>query len=327
MEKVRWGIIGCGNVTEVKSGPAFSKISDSKLVAVMRRDGVLAKDYAQRHNVSKWYDNAEDLINDPNVNAVYVATPPSSHAELTIKALNAGKPVYVEKPMALNFFQCQAMIKASEKTGIPLYVAYYRRALSGFLKVKALIDSGQIGRVKTINMQLYKSQNEEELSAEKPWRVDPGIAGGGHFVDLASHQLDFLDFLFGPIIKVNAITLNQLGAYTAEDMVSANFQFENNIVATGSWSFSVPEFLNRDIIEIIGEKGSIGFSCFGYTPIEVKTIAETEIIDFPVPDHVQQELISLVVDDILGKGKSPSTGTSGARTSWVMDEVLKEYYS
>src|SRR5438067_2386074 len=118
--KVRWGIIGCGDVTEVKSGPAFQKIENSELIAVMRRTGALAKDYAERHNVPKWYEEADALINDPDVDAVYIATPPKFHKEYTIKAAKAGKPVYVEKPMARNVAECQEMISACETAGVPL---------------------------------------------------------------------------------------------------------------------------------------------------------------------------------------------------------------
>ena len=147
-EKVRWGIIGCGDVTEVKSGPAFQKVNNSELVAVMRRTGELAKDYAKRHHIAKWYDNAEELINDPDVDAVYIATPPGSHKEYAIKVAKAGKPIYVEKPMALNITECQEMITACKDAGVPLYVAYYRRAQPRFLKIKELLENNAIGDVR-----------------------------------------------------------------------------------------------------------------------------------------------------------------------------------
>lgn len=104
---VNWGIIGCGNVTEVKSGPAFSKVENSRLVAVMRRNAALAEDYAKRHNVPKFYSKASDLINDPEVNAIYIATPPGSHMEYALEVIKAGKPVYIEKPMAVNYAECE----------------------------------------------------------------------------------------------------------------------------------------------------------------------------------------------------------------------------
>src|SRR6266508_4340624 len=125
MKRVKWGIIGCGDVTEVKSGPAFNKVSNSELVAVMRRDGEKAKDYALRHNVSKWYTDAEKLINDADVNAIYIATPPSSHEEYAMKAFMAGKPVYVEKPMALDAPSANRMAKAAKEKKYKLVVAHY----------------------------------------------------------------------------------------------------------------------------------------------------------------------------------------------------------
>jgi len=325
MEKVNWGIIGCGDVTEVKSGPAFSIVENSNLVAVMRRNAGLAQDYAKRHNVPRWYSDADELINDNEVNAIYIATPPESHAELSIKALKVGKPVYVEKPMALNHDQCQQMIKASEESGAPLFVAYYRRALPGFLKTKELIDSGEIGSVKQVNIQMYKAVSPEERSGTLPWRVIPEIAGGGHFFDLASHQLDYLDFLFGPVERVEAVSFNQENLYSAEDIVSGSFAFSNKLVATGSWCFTVPEFLERDLIEIIGEKGSITMSCFDFTPIELRTVDGKQSFDFSKPDHVQMHLIQQVVEELTGKGKSSSNAISGARTSWVMDEVVSGF--
>jgi len=325
MKTVNWGIIGCGNVTEVKSGPAFNLVENSKLVAVMRRNAELAADYAKRHKVPRWYSNADDLINDSEVNAIYIATPPDSHADLSIRAMKAGKPVYVEKPMALNHGQCRKMIEVSNETGMPLFAAYYRRALPGFLKVKELIDSGTLGPIKLVNLQLYKAISPDERTETLPWRVIPEIAGGGHFFDLASHQLDYLDFLFGPVEKVRSVALNQAGLYRAEDIVSASFVFPGKVQGTGSWCFTVPEFLVRDSIEIIGDKGSISMSCFNFSPIELLTAEGLQTFDFPKPDHVQYYLIRQVVEELTGKGKASSTGVSGARTSKVMDEVIREF--
>src|SRR4051812_2264086 len=117
MKKINWGIIGCGDVTEIKSGPAFNKVPGSSLAAVMRRDAEKAKDYASRHNVSRWYSDPYELIADPEVNAVYVATPPSSHQEYAIAALKAGKPVYVEKPMSIDVSSCMNMVNTARQTG------------------------------------------------------------------------------------------------------------------------------------------------------------------------------------------------------------------
>lgn len=326
MKTIRWGILGCGNVTEVKSGPGFQKAEGAELHAVMRRNAHKAKDYATRHRVPKWYDNAEDLINDSKVDAIYVATPPNAHAELAIKALKAGKPVYVEKPMARNYTECLQMLDAAEKYNTPLFVAYYRRALPGFRKVKELIDSGIIGGARLVNMQLFKSLAPEEISGDLPWRVQPEIAGGGHLFDLAAHQLDFMDYLFGPITEVKSLAKNQAGKYPAEDIVAASFWNEQNIMINGQWCFTIPDFLQKDTIEIIGTKGKIVLSCFDFVPVELHTGKGIERFDYPKPEHVQQYLIQEITNELLGKGVSPSTGKTGARTSRVLDEMVAKYY-
>lgn len=324
---INWGIIGCGAVTEVKSGPAFSKVRDSRLVAVMRRNEALARDYAKRHKVSKFYTDATELINDKGINAVYIATPPGSHMEYALQVIEAGKPVYIEKPMALNYEECARINEAAEKKGVPVFVAYYRRALPGFLMVKDMLEKSSIGKVLFVQMQLFKYPSPEELSGNLPWRLDPAISGGGHFFDLASHQLDYLDYVFGPVQELKSVVLNQAGLYKAEDFVSAEFIFPGNIVVTGTWSFAVSQECSRDSIEIIGERGSIRFSTFSFEPIILTNGAGRHIFVNERPDHVQYFLIEKIVGALNGKSTSPSTGITAARTSRVMDEVVKEYYS
>lgn len=324
MKNVRWGIIGCGDVTEVKSGPGLQHAQNSELVAVMRRNGALAQDYAQRHGVPKWYDDATALMNDPDVNAIYVATPPSTHKAYTVQAAQAGKPVYVEKPMALNYGECREMIAACAAAEVALYVAFYRRALERFIQIKDLISSGAVGQVRFVSITLYQPvradhKNEDNL----PWRVQPEIAGGGIFVDLASHQLDFLDFVLGPIEQAQGFATNQAGNYLAEDMVSAAFVFQSGIHGTGNWCFNA--FEERDLTEIVGDKGRISYSTFDDQPVVFQTAAGIKEFNIGYPAHIQQPLIQTIVDELLGQGKCPSTGESGARTSWVIDQVLAGY--
>ncbi|MFH0842864.1 MAG: Gfo/Idh/MocA family oxidoreductase [Bacteroidota bacterium] len=324
---IRWGIIGCGKVTEVKSGPAFSKVKNSKLVAVMRRDAALAEDYAKRHNVPRFYSSADDLINDNEVDAVYVATPPASHAEYTIKVLKAGKPVYIEKPMALNYKECERINKTAEKYKLPVFVAYYRRTLPGFLRIKELIENDAIGKVRFVKLEIYSFLSEEEKAGRLPWRVIPEISGAGHFFDLASHQLDWLDFVFGPVDKVESVVLNQAGLYKAEDFVSASFVFPGNIAANGTWCFTTAPVSNKDSIEIFGEKGMIISSTFSFEPIVLINENGRSEFENVRPEHVQYYLIEQIVKELSGEGQGAvSTGATAARTSRVMDKVVKEYY-
>ncbi|NHC41557.1 Gfo/Idh/MocA family oxidoreductase [Bacillus sp. MM2020_1] len=318
--KVRWGIIGCGDVTEVKSGPAFQKINNSELVAVMRRTGELAKDYAKRHNVPKWYDDADALINDPDVDAVYIATPPDSHKEYTIKVAKAGKPVYVEKPMALNFEECNEMIAACKAAQVPLYVSYYRRALPRFVKIKELLENKAIGDVRFVSTTQYQKALEDVKDSQNlPWRVQPELSGGGLFYDLASHTLDLLDFLLGPIKYVKGFASNQAGNYHAEDIVTGTYRFESGIHGVGNWCFSA--FDDVDVNEIVGSKGKISFSTFGNEPIILTTASRTEKWSFEPPQHVHLPLVETIVADLTGgAGQCSSTGVTGARTNWVMGE-------
>src|SRR3954447_23868874 len=239
MKTIRWGIIGCGDVTETKSGPGFAKAENSALVAVMRRDGARAADYARRHGVPRWYDDGRKLIEDPEVDAVYVATPPDSHESYAAMAALAGKPVYVEKPMARTYDECVRMISAARAAGTKLFVAYYRRSLPRFLKVKELLDAAVIGRVRVANVRLYQPPAKEEMDpATLPWRVKPEIAGAGKFLDLASHTLDLVDFLLGPIARASGHATNQAGLYPAEDVVAGSFAFDSGAVGMGVWCFT-----------------------------------------------------------------------------------------
>ncbi|HEY5783319.1 MAG TPA: Gfo/Idh/MocA family oxidoreductase [Microlunatus sp.] len=322
MERVRWGIIGVGNVTERKSGPAFRQAERSDLVAVMRRDGDLAADFARRHGIPHWYDDADELINDPQVDAVYVATPPDSHCEYVLRVAQAGKHVYVEKPMARTAPECEDMIAACEAAGVGLYVAYYRRAMPRFATVMGLLDSGRIGRPRTVSIC-----NERPASADEAghagWRVVPTISGGGHFVDLGSHILDLLDWLLGPVTQATGVATNRGGRYLAEDLVTGVFSFRSGVEGVGVWNYD--SFRHRDQVEIIGTAGSLSFSCFADEPLRLHTARGLEQIEAPYPETVQLPLIQTVVNALTGHGQSPSTGQTALRTARVIDGLLSHY--
>ncbi|MDF2934885.1 MAG: oxidoreductase [Paenibacillaceae bacterium] len=324
MEKIiRWGIIGCGDVTEVKSGPALQKAQGSRLTAVMRRNAALAEDYARRHGVPRWYGSADELIADPEVDAVYVATPPSSHKEYALAAARAGKPVYVEKPMAMNTAECTAMMEACGEAGVPLYVAFYRRGLPRFQQVKKWLDEGAIGDlrfVRTVHMAKPLAQTGEEV-----WRVNPAISGGGLFLDVGSHTLDLLDYLLGPIRDVNGRASNTGSPYSAEDTVSGEYVFESGVQGTGIWCFN--GYADEEYNEIVGSKGSIRFSTFEEKPVVLRTADQEQKVSLAHPPHVQQPLIQTVVDELLGRGCALSTGETAIRTSRVAEMMTRAYYA
>lgn len=326
-EIIKWGFIGCGEVTEKKSGPAFSRVKGSQVEAVMSRDKAKAKSYAERHGIKKWYTDAQELIDDPDVNAVYIATPPSSHATFAIMSMKAGKPVYIEKPMASTYEECARINRISEETGVPCFVAYYRRYLPYFQKVKEIIDNGVIGKI--INVQIRFATPARELdyarTDELPWRLQPDIAGGGYFYDLAPHQLDLLQQFFGVIIEARGIRANRGGLYEAEDSVSACFEFEGGLPGSGSWCFVAHESAREDRIHIIGDQGSVIFSVFDYQPIKLHTSEGTQELTVPNPPYVQYPLIKSVCEHLQGIGICECTGVTATPTNWAMDRILGKF--
>ena len=323
MKQINWGFIGCGEVTERKSGPAFNLVEGSRVVAVMSRSSEKASSYAQRHNIPRWHTDAQSLINDPEVNAVYIATPPSSHATYAIMAMKAGKPVYVEKPLAASYLDCQRVMRISRETGVPCFVAYYRRKLPYFNKVHELLQEGAIGKV--VNVQIRFSVPPRDLdynSTNLPWRVQRDIAGGGYFYDLAPHQLDLLQEFFGPIVHVSGFSANRGGLYQTEDTVSASFAFQDGMPGSGSWCFVGHESARTDQIELIGEKGRICFSVFTYSPIVLQTSQGKQEITIPNPPHVQLPMIEEVVRHLQGNGTCTADCISATSVNWVLDRIL-----
>jgi len=319
MEEIRWGIIGCGDVTEVKSGPAFNKVANSKLVAVMRRDGAKAADYAKRHNVPKWYNDASKLINDPEVNAIYIATPPLQHEAYTIEALQAGKPVYVEKPMTLDAAAAQRMKDAASQFNVKLSVAHYRRAQPMFLRVKELLANNTIGDIRLVRLKMLQPPNPALIAkTDDNWRINPAISGGGLFHDLAPHQLDLMTYYFGAVKNAMGIATRQQQNTEVDDLVTGNILFENGIVFSGSWCFSVAPQDQADNCVIYGSAGHISFPMFG-NKITVTTSQTKEYVFEPL-QHVQQPMIEKVVDYFLGKGENPCSGEDALITMKLMDD-------
>jgi len=322
-KEIVWGVIGAGKVCEKKSMPAMNHIPHSRVKTVMRRNERSCKDFAMRHHIPNWTLDSNEIFDDPEINAIYIATPPDTHALYTIKAARAHKAVYVEKPMARDHNECLNMIFACKQADVPLFVAYYRRALPHFLRVKELLEQGKLGQIKSVEINFNRSLRTDEVkSPEKIWRLQAEISGGGHFHDLASHQLDLMDFLFGPIIKAKGKAENKAGLYDPADTISAEFTFQHGVKGSGAWNFVSPESDVKDEISIIGDEGELYFSTFAHARIEgfstsIGKISEEMIL----PEHIQEPLIRTIVAELRGEGKCPSTGKSAARTNQIMDII------
>lgn len=315
-------MIGCGDVTEVKSGPGFRKAAHSALVAVTRRDRQKAEDYARRHGVPKVHASADALIHDPEVDIVYVATPPSSHYDLSLQVAAAGKPCLVEKPMALDYTQCAGMVEAFRAAGRSLWVAYYRRALPRFQLVRGLLAAGAVGRPTSIQIEVM-----DRLAAATDvdaWRFDASVAGAGLFFDLGSHCFDLVDFLVGRITEVSGYAVNTGRRYSAEDVTGAAFHTEQGVVGTGVWNFNASR--TTDAIVVEGSEGELRTPVFADGDVVVRKHGVDTIHPVRNPPHVHQPLVQSIVDELRGTGRCESPAETAARTSWVMDRCVAQYY-
>lgn len=313
---VNWGIIGCGDVAEVKSGPAFQKVKGSSLISVMRRNEEKVKDFAKRHNVSHWTTSVTELIEDKNINAVYIATPPSSHLTYALQAIQAGKDVYLEKPMVLNTKEAIVLSKALGQSNTKVTVAHYRRNLPLFIKVKELLDSNIIGNVSSAEINIAQSQNANLIAkTDENWRLNPEVSGGGYFHDIAPHQIDLMCYYFGDVTKIKRGHIEN--TVPPSDFVTGEVEFNNCIQFKGSWNFVASEDCDNCIIK--GEKGIISFSFYG-DEITVSIDDITENYKFENPKHVQQPMIEQVVGYFLGKNENPCSVEEAAVVTKIIDE-------
>lgn len=319
---IRWGVIGCGDVVERKSGPALQQAAGSELVAVMRRDGAKAADFARRHGVARWYDDADRLLADLDVNAVYIATPPDSHAELTLRAARAGKRVLVEKPMARTVAECEAMIAGCREAGVSLHVAYYRRFYARFQHAKRLIDDGALGRLVSITLQMAKS-TPEDTPAGIPWRLRPEVSGGGLFVDTGSHRIDIIHFLAGDMVDVRGFAAHLGNRAPAEDGVAFAFR----LAGSGALGAAVCHFevspLRRDRLEIVGTDGIMLFDSFDddFFTLQRRN-GEVETFTHPNPDPQHLPFVEALIQVYHGNPMAHVTGEEGLKTNQVLAQIL-----
>ena len=320
MAKINWGIIGCGDVTEKKSGPAFSKVADSELIGVMRRDAEKAADYALRHHIENWYSNADALMANKNINAIYIATPPASHSSYAVAALQNGFNLYVEKPVTLNATEARQIAAALKLyPNLKLTVAHYRRAVPMFLKVKSLLEESIIGDIRTVQIHMWQSRKPSLVAkTQDNWRVNPELSGGGYFHDLAPHQLDLMLFYFGKPEMYHGFSLNQSESTPADDHVCGQILFKNNIVVNGSWCFNVAENQTTDTCEMIGALCKITFPFFG-NYIRVQTDSIDETLTFTHPEHIQQPMIEKIVAYFKNEAANPCSIEEAILLMDIMD--------
>ena len=324
MKDVNWAMIGCGDVTEVKSGPGLYKSNNSKLIGVYNRTYAKAEDYIKRHNIAKVYKTVEDLLSDEKVDIVYIATPPKSHYQYAVQCLNAGKIPYIEKPVANSYKECLEIKALSEKVNIPVYAAFYRRGVEKFLKIKELLDNKILGEIRYVYVTQTKPVEDTELDRENlPWRVIPEISGGGKFLDMGVHVLDCLAMFFGEYEYMNGIACNQGGYYDAEDTVVATFKFKSGIPGSGSWCYVADKDTNE--VQIVGEKGRIVYDGLSAKRFVLEVGGKEETFTFEVPEHASMPYQQAVVNELIGKTDSEANFEQAINVVKMTDMILEQY--
>ena len=196
--------------------------------------------------------------------------------------------------------------------------------------MKDIVGSGKIGTILNVQVRYtepLRTADADAISRHEPlpWRLQPEIAGGGYFYDMAPHQLDLLQDMFGVILEARGIRSNRAGYYDAEDSVSACFRFENGVPGSGSWCYVAHESAREDCIEIIGTKGQVSFSVFDYNPIRLQTSLGEENITVPNPPYVQYPLIKNVIEHLQGLSVCTCTSVSATPVNWAMDRILGKF--
>ncbi|WP_070000288.1 Gfo/Idh/MocA family protein [Cellulosilyticum sp. I15G10I2] len=325
MKNVNWAIIGCGQVTEVKSGPGLYKANHSNLVGVFNRNYDKAVCYAKRHGVERVYHTVEALLSDEDVDIVYIATPPLFHKQYALACLEAGKIPYVEKPVAMNYKECLEIKSLSEKLKIPVYAAFYRRGLEKFIKIKELLDNKEIGEIRYVYVTQIMKVEEAELDRNNlPWRVKPNISGGGKFLDMGIHVLDCLTFYFGDIISMTGIVENKGGYYEADDTIAATFKFRNGIIGSGTWCYVADKDINE--VQIVGDKGRIIYDGLAVKCFTVIKDGTPEVYRFDEPEHVAMPYQQAIVNELIGKEKSFANFEEAVNLMKMTDKLLEAYY-
>lgn len=324
-DMIGWGMIGCGDVTEVKSGPAFSKVKNSKLLAVMARNEDRVRDYVTRHNISAYYTDIKYLLAHPGINAIYIATPPDTHEYFAREAFAAGKNVYVEKPMALHSKEAGNILAVAKEKKCKLVIAHYRRAQPMFTKVKTLIDENAIGKPLSATIDFRRrALSAEDLQIPKTaWRLDPSKSGGGLFHDMAPHQIGLLYYFFGDVLEAKGFAVNQSTLYAADDVVTGTIKFKNEVLVTGHWCFSSHQEV--DDLTIIGTNGSISFPVFDKQEVVLINAEGRQVFRFEKLEHVQQPLIEKTVQYFLGKAENPCPPEEGLAVMLIIDTFTKKH--
>jgi len=318
-QTIRWGIVGCGDVAEHKSGPALYQTPGSELVAVMRRDQAKAADFARRHGATRWYSDIESLLADPEVNAVYVASPHGLHLTHVTQAAQAGKIVLCEKPMGTGTDEAQQIVDACKAYGVPLTVAYYRRFWPITQAIQQLLAEGAIGQVIQARVQLA---DHFAGDPQRPWLTSHTQAGGGALANAGSHWFDLVRFLLGQVVDVMAYCSSEAGGFEVDDTAVVQMRTAPGVLVSfaSTWQSQTP--INE--IDLIGTTGRIlaGPLSRGQLVLQ-RGATEPETMQYPRTGVAHRELLGELIPRLLAGQPSPVPGEEAVAVWRIMEAAYR----
>lgn len=323
MNTVKWGLIGCGDIAKRRVAPAIQDLENNELAAISRQNPDLLKEFANVFMVPKMYEKWQDLIADPEIDAIYVATPVYLHAPITIAAANAGKHVLCEKPMAMNVSECEAMINACQKNNVQLGVAYYRHYYPVVQKIKDLLDSEVIGNIVYVTVNIFSYFNPEP-DAPRAWLNVKSKAGGGPLYDIGSHRAEVFHHLFGCPQYVQGITTTQAFKRDVEDTATALYHYEKGFHVVMHVTHAARE--SQDTLDVFGTEGSIHIPNLNQGNLILWTPEEKKEELYPPHLNLHQPLIEAYAKSLLQKHPFAVDGKVGRNVNWMLEEVYRSCY-
>lgn len=318
MKTIGWGMIGCGDVTEVKNGPGLYLAEHSKLVGITNRTLAKAEDWVKRHGHGKVFESVEALLASEEIDIVYIATTPDKHMEYAILCAQAGKHCLIEKPLALNYKEGLAIETAFKEAGKKAFVAFYRRSLNRFRKIKSLLEEGVIGQLQGV--QITRAVKPVEDS--NAWRLNPNISGGGIFTETDIHIVDFLEYCLGNITNYEFTKDNQSSHNNGLDKISISMQFESGVIGSGLWLYQC--YVTKDEVQFIGSEGIISFSFFNSDkPIHIVTKEGEEQMLIEDSTHVGLNMEQDIVNELNGEGYFSGTVSASLNALKIMEEIYR----
>lgn len=320
MNEVKWGLIGCGDIARKRVATGLSSANHSALVAVSRARSDLAAEFAREFGVGKHYSDWRQMVEDSEVNAVYIATPVYLHIEQALAAAKAGKHILCEKPMALDVTECDVMIAACREHGVRLGVAYYRHFYPAVQRIKEIIQSGEIGTPIVAQVNAFERFNPSP-GADRSWLVDRKKAGGGPMMDFGCHRIEILINVFGKLQSARALTTNALFPRDVEDTAVALLGFENGMQAVVSISHAAREPL--DTLDIFGSEGTIRIPVLNQGVLHIKSSQGERAEELPPAANLHLPMIQDFVDAVLDQRDPRVDGHTGRAVAEVISEIYR----